>query len=247
MKLPHVRAVTFDAGNTLLAAEPAPPVIYARVLSELGRPVTPEEVGPVFAAVWAEAQLRTEPGKDRYAANPGGERAWWGEFVRQVLSRLGHNALCEEALARLYTEFTRPSVWRVFPGVRETLQALKERQVPLAVISNWDSRLPGILDGLGLSPFFDVIAVSSLEGMEKPAPEIFTRTLARLGTEPEATLHLGDSPREDYDGARHAGLVPVLLDRAGHFANNGFRRISHISQIMRFIGNDRGGSACSTP
>ncbi len=231
----RVAAVSFDAGNTLLACRPSPPGIYARVLSRLGRPVSAEEVGPVFARVWAEAQLRADPGTDRYSAMAGGERAWWGGFVREVLTRLGHDADWREALDELYAEFTRPEVWHTFPGVEETLADLRRRGLPLAIISNWDSRLPALLDALGLARFFAVISVSSLEGVEKPAAPIFRRTVARLGVDPAAVLHVGDSPLEDYEGARRAGLVPVLLDRDGRFGINGFRTIARVADVVRLV------------
>ncbi len=235
MVLRHVRAVTFDAGNTLLSADPPPPAIYAGVLSRLGRPITAEEVAPVFAQVWAEAQLRVPSGTDRYAATPGGERAWWGAFVREVLARLHHDADWREALEVLYQEFTRPEVWEVFPDVVETLGELKEQGYALGLISNWDSRLPALLDKLELAPFFDAISVSSLEGIEKPAAGIFIHTLVRLGVDPHETVHVGDSPLEDYEGARRAGLTPVLIDRTGRFTENGFTTIAAISQLPALI------------
>ncbi len=230
-----VRAITFDAGNTLLSANPPPPAIYAQVLTRLGRPVSAAEVGPVFMEVWAEAQLRVPAGVDRYAATPGGERAWWGAFVREVLERLHHDADPQQALDILYEEFTKPEVWEVFPDVFDTLQYLKDLGFALGLISNWDSRLPELLDRLGLASYLDVISVSSLEGVEKPAARIFTHTAAKLGVRPEQVVHVGDSPLEDYEGARRAGFTPVLIDRAGRFTHNGFTTIATISQLPALI------------
>ena len=232
-------AVTFDAGNTLLAADPSPPVLYAQVLSRLGRVVSPDEVGPVFAEVWAEAQQDARDGRDRYQAATGGERAWWGGFVREVLARLDHDAPWQDALQRLYAAFTRPELWRVFPEVEGVLDRLRTRGIRLAVISNWDSRLPGILDGLGLTPRFHTVAVSSLEGIEKPSAEIFHRVAERLNVEPGRMLHVGDSPREDYEGARAAGLEAVLVDRPGLFESSPFRRISDLREIETMVGGPR--------
>jgi putative hydrolase of the HAD superfamily len=224
-------AVTFDAGNTLLAADPPPPVLYARVLSHLGREVTPEEVGPVFAEVWADAQRDARGGRDRYQAATGGERAWWGGFLREVLLHLDHDASWQEALERLYAAFTRPEAWKVFPEVEGVLDRLRKRGVLLAVISNWDTRLPGILDGLGLTCRFHTVAVSSLEGVEKPSPEIFHRVATRLGVQPGQVLHVGDSPREDYEGACSAGLEAVLIDRPGLFESSPYRRVATLAEV----------------
>jgi putative hydrolase of the HAD superfamily len=229
-------AVTFDAGNTLLYCEPSPAEIYAAALGRHGRPVRPDRVAPVFAEAWAELQERTPPGIDRYSAHPGGERQWWGAFLREVLGRLDHDAAWEPLLDELYAAFSRPDVWRVYPETLVTLDAVRRRGRHTAVISNWDRRLPDILDVLGLTPLFDAITVSSLEGVEKPAPAIFERTLGRLGVDAGETLHVGDSPLEDYQGADAIGITPVLVDREARFLDNGYRRVDRLDGILELLG-----------
>ncbi len=233
---PRPLAVTFDAGNTLLAADPPPEALYAATLSRHGAPVTPDEVRPVFARVWARLQSETPPGRDRYTSVAGGERAWWANFVGEVLGELGHDAPRDTVLDELYAAFSRPEVWRVFPEVLPTVNRLREAGLRLAVVSNWDTRLPAILEGLGLAPLFDVITVSALEGVEKPAPEIFLRTVERLGVPPDRVLHVGDSPREDYAGAEAAGLAALLVDRPGLFGGDGFRSVPDLAAIPALLG-----------
>ena len=87
--------------------------------------------------------------------------------------------------------------------------------VRMGVVSNWDSRLPKLLDQLGLAPYFGTVVVSHLEGIEKPSPEIFLRAVARLHGVPETTLHIGDVPELDEAGARAARIASVLIDRKG--------------------------------
>ncbi len=231
-----IAAVTFDAGNTLLYCDPTPAEIYAAALARHGRSVTPEEVAPVFASAWAELQRRTAPGIDRYTSRPGGEREWWGAFLREVLARLGHDADWRALLDDLYDAFSRPDVWHAYPETRRTLDALRTRRIGTAVISNWDRRLPQILDTLGLTSFFDQVTVSAIEGVEKPAPAIFERTLERLGAEANAAIHVGDSPLEDYQGARSVGMTAVLVDRGGGFSDDGYRRISRLDEVLDLLG-----------
>jgi putative hydrolase of the HAD superfamily len=80
-------------------------------------------------------------------------------------------------------------------------------------VSNWDSHLPRLLDGIGLAEQFGSIVVSAIEETGKPDPEIFLRACARLNVLPEQALHIGDSLVEDFEGARAAGLRALLLDR----------------------------------
>ena len=141
-----------------------------------------------------------------------------GEFA---YARYGHptGAAAEERTAakqpfeRLATHFRSREAWRVYPDVVPILEHLKAAGVALAVVSNWDSFLPHLLEGHGLSPFFRTVSVSAIEGTGKPEAEIFRRTCERLAVSPGAVLHVGDSPRDDYEGARGAGLRAVLLDR----------------------------------
>ncbi len=175
-----IRAIAFDAGNTLLYSEPAPPVIYAHHMSRLGRPVDPETAAAVFATVWSAMQLEHRPGMDRYHAFPGGEKGWWMEFVRRVVRELDHDAPVEPLFESLYRAFTDPAIWSVFPDVPPVLRALRDSGYRLAVISNWDTRLPQLLEETGLAPWFDTITVSAIEGIEKPVQEVFQRTAKRL-------------------------------------------------------------------
>jgi putative hydrolase of the HAD superfamily len=152
--------------------------------------------------------------------------------VREVLRRLDHPAPWRTLLDELYEAFRRAEVWQLYPDTAATLQQLAARGLKLAVISNWDRRLPEILDRLAIARFFDAVAVSSIEGVEKPAPEIFLRTLGQLEVAPAMAIHVGDSPRDDYLGAEAAGLTPVLLDRTRLHVDAGFRRIERLDELF---------------
>ena len=235
MKENGFKAVTFDAGGTMIYCDPSPGEIYAHHLSRHGRPVRAEEVGPVFREAWTELQKRTVPGKNRYNSVPGGELGWWGEFVREVLRRLDHDAPWEPLLEDLYAAFCEASVWRVFPETMSTLEELATRGARLAVISNWDHRLPDILQSLGLADIFETVTVSSIEGVEKPSAEIFSRTLERMDVSADKTIHVGDSPLEDYSGAEKAGMSAALIDRHDLFVDEAYRRISSLDQILGLV------------
>lgn len=230
-----ITAVALDVGNTLIYCDPSPPEIYSEALGRHGRPVSADAVAPVFRDSWAEMQRLTPPGKDRYSSVPGGERAWWGRFLRLVLGRLDHDAAWEPLLDDLYAAFSRPEIWRLYPEVRASLEALLGQGLRLAVISNWDSRLPEILEELDLTRWFETVTVSVLEQVEKPSIEIFRRTLERLGVAAGATVHVGDSPREDYEGAAGAGLHPVLIDRRGIFAESEYRRVGGLDELPELL------------
>lgn len=230
-----ITAVCLDAGGTLLHCDPPPAEIYADHLSRFGRPVSVEEVDVAFRAAWDDMRRRTPTGIDRYGSHDGGELAWWGAFVRTVIARLDHDAPWRPLLDELYAAFADPAVWLLFPETMPVLRALRGRGIALALVSNWDRRLLRILDDLELSPLLDAVTISSLEGVEKPNPEIFRRALAGLGVDADAAIHVGDSPWEDYRGAADAGLTPILVDRSGAHAGEAYRTIATLEALLDIV------------
>ena len=53
------------------------------------------------------------------------------------------------------------------------MAALSERGYRLALLSNWDQRLRGLLQALDLAAHFEVMIISGEVGVEKPDIEIF--------------------------------------------------------------------------
>ena len=52
-------------------------------------------------------------------------------------------------------------------------------------------------------------------GARKPAPAIFSRALELAGVHAGDAVHVGDSVSEDVEGARTAGIAPILIRRDG--------------------------------
>ena len=64
-------------------------------------------------------------------------------------------------LYELFQRFAGPDPWELFDEVLETLETLQGEKVRMVVISNWDDRLPVLLEGLGLAGFFEAIVFSA--------------------------------------------------------------------------------------
>ena len=222
-----IRAVFFDAGATLV--HPTPPVeeIYARELAVDGARFTAEELDTALSRAWEEVHAETST--NRYGGVRG-EGAFWQAFLNRVRGRLDGGTVSDEAFARLARHFRSPSSWAIYPDVSGTLDALERRGISLAIVSNWDSHLPKLLDALALAPRFRAVAVSAIEETGKPDPEIFRRVCERLNVPAHACLHVGDSRREDYEGARAAGLSALLLDREGRHRDVA-ERIESLTEI----------------
>lgn len=102
----------------------------------------------------------------------------------------------------------------VLDGAPEFLSFLKERGVKVGLISNTQFPRPLVeesMEKLGLLRFFDSIVLSSEVSWRKPYPEIFRQSLKELKANPENTIHFGDSPYYDVEGAKRAGLFPIQV------------------------------------
>lgn len=205
-------AVTLDVTHTLLEC-PRLGQIYAEVLGRHGIELEPRDVEATIPLVWQELSCSAPFPRDRFAAHPAGARGWWQRFIERTCELLAAPRPSRFATAELFDRFGQAESWRVFPEVPAVLEALVSRGVRLAVVSNWDDRLPQLLARLGLARRFEAIVTSAGVGREKPDPAIFSAALAALGVPARAALHVGDHPREDVEGALAVGMQALHLDR----------------------------------
>ncbi len=209
-----IRAVFFDAGQTLLDADPPVDAVYRNTFADFGVTAPVETVRSAVQETWREVAARRARG-DAHWAIGAGEAVFWRRFVAEVFARVGGGELPDELLAGLVRHFREAAHWRVYPEVPEVLATLRREGLILLVVSNWDSSLPPLLTQLGLTPFFHDVVVSTLVGASKPSREIFEIALRRAGVPAAEALHVGDSLHDDYDGAKAAGLSALLVDRTG--------------------------------
>lgn len=98
----------------------------------------------------------------------------------------------------------------LYPQVLETLVALRERGVKLAVVTNKEGRYTQVvLDVHGLTGLFDLVISGDTFPTKKPDPAGVAHAFAQFGVTPGRALFVGDSSI-DAATARAAG-VPVWL------------------------------------
>jgi len=125
------------------------------------------------------------------------------------------------ALGEAYWE-TYVEVMELFDGVVETLAALRDAGVDVAIVSNLTTRIQmEKIDALGIEEYVDLVLTSEETGREKPASDMFTLPLAKLDRRPSETVMVGDSVAADVEGGNAVGLTTVLFngdveDPSGH-------------------------------
>jgi putative hydrolase of the HAD superfamily len=68
-----------------------------------------------------------------------------------------------------------------------------------------------VIGKMGLLDYFEVTTFSIEAGYLKPDPRIFEMTLARIGSKPGQTVHVGDHDVLDIQGARDYGMRSVRV------------------------------------
>ena len=100
---------------------------------------------------------------------------------------------------------------RLYPTVRETLLALRQRGVKLAIVTNKESRYTAtVLAAHQLAPLFDRVVSGDTLPSKKPDPAGIESCLTQFGVARQRALFVGDSSI-DVPTARNAGVTVWVL------------------------------------
>jgi len=210
-----VKVIFFDAAGTLFHVKGSVGEIYVSYAEKYGFKRTSESLAAVkeaFNRAFHEAPppvfAVSEPGEIKRC-----ERLWWFDIVHNVFYRIGMIERFDDYFEEVFHAFDGPERWMLYPETLGVLKGLKEQGFELGIISNFDTRLFNVLRGLGLADLFETVTISSLAHAAKPAPQIFRLALEKHAVDPEEAAHVGDSLRDDVQGARQAGLFGILIAR----------------------------------
>jgi putative hydrolase of the HAD superfamily len=122
-----------------------------------------------------------------------------------------------EVPARRIGEHFEANAWltpRLFNGIPELLQSLRERRWRIGVITNGGVQSQSKkLENSGLSSLVDYSVISAAFGAKKPDPTIFEHLLVHLAIDPKRSWFIGDDPRSDIWGAKQVGFRTVWVER----------------------------------
>jgi putative hydrolase of the HAD superfamily len=93
---------------------------------------------------------------------------------------------------------------KLFPHVKETLTALRERGIKLGLLSDFPPETK--IENLGLSEYWDTILCSEKIGQLKPDPLPFKELCRAMALPPDKILYVGNSFPYDILGAQRAGM-----------------------------------------
>ncbi len=206
------RFVFFDVGGTLIHPNPSVGHVYQSAGAQFGLQATPEDIERAFRAVW---KRHNDNRSARAGVDDAATRAWWRGIVDEVFDRVSFDGDRAAAFDACYEAFAKADAWAIFDDVQPTLQELRARGVPMGVLSNWDHRLPPLLETLELDHYFESIIVSAIVGAEKPSPMIYENARDAVGRPYEELVYVGDQRPLDVTPARALGITAFLIDRRG--------------------------------
>ncbi len=196
-----IRAVLFDWRGTLVTTLDE----YAWVrhgLAAAGRPADPAAVDLPVAAV------RGANGDDRLDA-PGVDSD--ADLHRRThLGVLGDAGIDDDLAGALYAVESDLRHDPFADDVPETLASLHARGARVAVVSDVHVDVRPAFASAGLAPYVDVYTLSFEQGVQKPDPAVYARTLEALRVTAAEALMVGD--RSGPDGAAvEQGIATLLL------------------------------------
>jgi putative hydrolase of the HAD superfamily len=208
-----LRAVFFDAGQTLLELCQPVAQTYFWAITELGIDIDQEAFRHRLRERWPLLNAEYRSKNPDWESSETLERQAWRDFTRSVAEPFPELLQRHHDWhGRLVTYFDSPLSWKPTLGSLELLHQLKQQEIQVGVISNWHSALRPILDHHGLSTVLDFVLISSEVGRKKPHPRMFQQALAIVGAEPEEVVHVGDSWHDDVEGSLAVGISAVWLE-----------------------------------
>jgi putative hydrolase of the HAD superfamily len=205
----------FDLDDTIIAFDAVSEPAWRSVCAAYA----PQVAGLTPAAL----QAAIDAARDAYWADP--ERHRLGrlnltvarrEIVGQALDDLGVDRPdLAAAIAAAYSA-EREALIYLLPGAIETLQVLRNRGTPLALLTNGSAAgQRAKIERFDLAGYFDAILIEEEVGAGKPDERVYRRALEMLGARPGEATMVGDNLVWDVAGAARLGIGTVWVDAAG--------------------------------
>lgn len=198
-----MRAIVFDFFGTLTdpAAEAGRRASFAATAAALGVPADDfwREMGATFP--------------ERIVGRYGDTRETLRAIAKQCGADPAETDLDAAVVAqRAGAELVRPPR----PGVLDLLDRLRADGFRLGLISDCSSELCEAWPETVYASRIDAAVFSWREGCRKPDPRLYATVSARLGVAPADCWYVGDGGSREHDGARRAGMRPILVTNAAH-------------------------------
>ncbi|HEY7442286.1 MAG TPA: HAD-IA family hydrolase [Vicinamibacterales bacterium] len=162
-------------------------------------------------------------------------------YTRYIIERMGGAGPEVDACAReIYQEWAACQHFSLYEDVAPTLNVLAERELRLGLISNTHRSLTSFQSHFELERLISAAISSSEHGFMKPHPSIFEAGLKLLDVAPSEAMMVGDSFKQDIEGARRIGMHAVLVNRSSALDPrseiDGVPVIQSLTELLKVLG-----------
>ncbi len=209
------KVIFIDAVGTLFGVKGSVGEVYQTLAQQAGVNASAQQLDQAFYRSFAAADAMAFPHIPAVEI-PHREYLWWLAVARDTFQRAGifHEfSNFESFFEGVYQHFATAAPWVIYQDTVSSLQRWQRMDIPLGIISNFDSRIYAVLDALNLRQYFATITISTEARAAKPNPLIFTTALQKHGCSAHEAWHIGDSREDDLKGANAAGLRGIWLKR----------------------------------
>lgn len=213
--LQQPKVIFLDAVGTLFGVRGSVGEVYGAIAHKFGVEVPVDQLNEAFLEAFVASEAPVFPGVHPKEI-PHCEFEWWRVIALHAFQQVGvFNQFADftDFFDTLYNHFATAEPWFIYPDVLPALEAWRRIGIGLGIVSNFDSRLELVLEALKLKEFFTSITISTQAGVAKPDPQIFAVALQKHHCDAKEAWHIGDSLKQDYQGAKAAGLRAILLER----------------------------------
>ena len=203
-----IKLITFDLDHTLWSPDAAlqrgETESYAWLAAQ--HPAFGEQF-PVAAFVEMRVQLREQFPELQHRVSEIRRVAFRNALQDTGMAADAAHNLAEQAFDVFWRARQQVNVFDDTPAL---LQQLSQRYA-LGAISNGNA----CLNAVGLADYFQFHFAADDFANAKPAPDMFLAALERAGVAPHETLHIGDHPVDDMQGAQAVGMKTLWVNFAG--------------------------------
>jgi len=208
-------AICFDATGTLIETAEPVGVVYRRVALEYGVNLPAWRIEDAFRRILARAPARGTDGED-FETRSANEFEWWSERIRETFQATDSTARFDDFpafAAALFETYRSSSAWLRRPGAAAMLEQLRNQGHSLAIVSNFDHRLPEILKGLEIASLFDLILIPATVGRTKPDRVLFEAAADFFSLPLDALSYVGDDAQETLESIEALGVHVVDMEQ----------------------------------
>ena len=209
------KVIFLDAVGTLFGVKGSVGEVYQMLSRQAGVEASAQRLDKAFYQSFAMANPIAFPDVPAVEI-PHREYQWWLAIAKDTFQRAGvleKFADFEGFFEGVYQHFATAEPWVIYQDTLSSLQRWQRMNIPLGIISNFDSRIYAVLEVLDLQQYFQTITISTEAGAAKPNPLIFTTALKKHSCGPSDAWHVGDSRKDDLKGAQEVGIRGILLKR----------------------------------